>query len=147
MEARPAPRGPLLKPLKRILLAILWSSVTIFDTLKAYKGHCLATHTGDIVSLGVLMCLHGSGQLPQRQDMALEVLTVDFWMGPRRGYLGNSTIDNLELELSRSSATGTFLLQISCPCRQGASGRGGCWARQEKESPGVPEHGEQPSRS
>eukprot|EP00983_Pelagomonas_calceolata_P127754 1161442-Pelagomonas_calceolata.AAC.2 len=31
MEARPAPKGPLLIPLIRILPAILWRSVIIFD--------------------------------------------------------------------------------------------------------------------
>eukprot|EP00983_Pelagomonas_calceolata_P010893 352721-Pelagomonas_calceolata.AAC.1 len=31
MEARSTPRGPLLTDLRRILLAILWRLVTIFD--------------------------------------------------------------------------------------------------------------------
>eukprot|EP00983_Pelagomonas_calceolata_P130968 1161732-Pelagomonas_calceolata.AAC.2 len=56
MEARHAPRGPLLIPQRRILLAILWRSVTIFDMpwwnlyiLKGWEGHCLAPHKGGVV--------------------------------------------------------------------------------------------------
>eukprot|EP00983_Pelagomonas_calceolata_P014567 463023-Pelagomonas_calceolata.AAC.1 len=54
MEARPAPKGPLLTPLRRILLAILWRSVTTFDMVECLhsermwralsgspqRGHC-----------------------------------------------------------------------------------------------------------
>eukprot|EP00983_Pelagomonas_calceolata_P019322 607344-Pelagomonas_calceolata.AAC.1 len=54
MEARPAPRGPLLILLRRILLAILWRSVTTFDMVECLhpermwralpgspqRGHC-----------------------------------------------------------------------------------------------------------
>eukprot|EP00983_Pelagomonas_calceolata_P017390 545338-Pelagomonas_calceolata.AAC.1 len=36
MEARPAPRGPLLIPVRRILLAILWRSVTMFDMVECF---------------------------------------------------------------------------------------------------------------
>eukprot|EP00983_Pelagomonas_calceolata_P036110 1129418-Pelagomonas_calceolata.AAC.1 len=58
MEARPAPRGPLLTPLRRILLTIMWCSVTTgmaylawwsVYILKEYEEHCLAPHRGDIV--------------------------------------------------------------------------------------------------
>eukprot|EP00983_Pelagomonas_calceolata_P063828 1147886-Pelagomonas_calceolata.AAC.3 len=35
MEARPAPRVPLLILLRRILLAIMWRSVTIFDMVES----------------------------------------------------------------------------------------------------------------
>eukprot|EP00983_Pelagomonas_calceolata_P097565 1158263-Pelagomonas_calceolata.AAC.10 len=68
MEARPAPKGPLLIPLRRILLAILWHSVTIMAS-GHYEAHCmlLVEKKTCAVSWGALICLHGSGHYPQRQ--------------------------------------------------------------------------------
>eukprot|EP00983_Pelagomonas_calceolata_P057908 1145267-Pelagomonas_calceolata.AAC.1 len=46
-EASPAPRGPLLTPLRRILLAILWRSVTIM----AHPNHCWVKTSKAIAAL------------------------------------------------------------------------------------------------